>query len=1041
MTNHVTACLRGSSAAERLKHILVLVVCLLVDASQEFRRPTSTPSVFHMLEEQPIGTFVGNVKENQELLALYANYDVIDRLLFAFRSSTSSLPYRYFAIDERTGVITTRERVDRENLCPADDDDVDVVVWQCTVTLDVVIRPAQYYQIIRVVVNVGDVNDHAPTFADAALEFRVRESAAAGSVVFEVPPAVDGDGDVNGVQNYYLVSGSDKFELAVDDDEDGGGDGGSRRRMLKVRLVDGLDRELESNYSLAIVAVDGGDPLRSGSVDVTVFVDDVNDNAPEFESLSYEIELPESLLPPALLVRVRAVDVDAGENAAVRYDFAEHHTSSDDEELQRLFRIDHATGEIRLVSTLDYERRSVYQLTVVARDLGEGSRPATANVKVIVLDENDGRPQIVVDPLTESGRIEIFENAAAGTLVAYVTVRDEDAGDNGRVSCSVDAADLFRLKPVYASEFKLASATTFDRETRSEYDLVINCSDAGTPPLSVARLLQIYVLDENDHAPLLEKRVFIVDVEEGNEIGLQIADIVASDEDTGRNGELVYRLKELDDDDDDDGDGGIDHHDRGGINYHSGTLSIDPALGTVSADVVFDFEMRREYRFEVVVSDRGEPPLSASASLVLRILDANDERPQFEDAVYRFRLTENVPVGTYVGSVVASDLDSSPAFSRITYSLLNKGGGGGAFQLDPVTGVLLTARQIDREKKNRYEFMVVAANVGYPQIADRANVTVDVEDVNDNAPDIRFPSAANHDVFLPDGDRPPAAGSVLARVDARDADVGDNARLSFSISGGNDEGTFAIDQATGVVRFAGGQQLSDPAAVGRLHGGKSFRLAIAVADAGNPQLVSAAELVVWVDHSRQESHSSSLPEPPPSPSQNAAGGGHQSSGLLSAMTGENLAVLLGIFVVLVVVVVVIVLIIFCLLRCRVDVKRKEWQRRQEAAGAAAAAAAAAAAVSAATAKLRPPSGLSSRRGCSDSLAGDFLDSQRSLEWKFARHSVDVAPATGYSTEREDCSVYSVARHQRRSNNIRPDSVQHLEVRKVFREYVRSSGNT
>jgi len=101
------------------------------------------------------------------------------------------------------------------------------------------------------------------------------------------------------------------------------------------------------------------------------------------------------------------------------------------------FDVDNRTGEIYLTDRLDFEHRTSYQLTVVAGDQGVGSLPAYARVTVRVLDVNDNAPDVVVNPLTDSGRVEVVENTYRGTFVAYVAVRDADSGKNGAAECSV----------------------------------------------------------------------------------------------------------------------------------------------------------------------------------------------------------------------------------------------------------------------------------------------------------------------------------------------------------------------------------------------------------------------------------------------------------------------------------------------------------------------------------------------------------------------------------------------------------------------------
>jgi len=104
------------------------------------------------------------------------------------------------------------------------------------------------------------------------------------------------------------------------------------------------------------------------------------------------------------------------------------------------FAVDNRTGELYLTQSLDFEDRDSYQLTAVAGDMGVGSLPAYTRVNIRVLDENDSVPAVLVNALTESGRVEVTENAEVGAFAAYVAVRDADSGKNGASECRVAAS-------------------------------------------------------------------------------------------------------------------------------------------------------------------------------------------------------------------------------------------------------------------------------------------------------------------------------------------------------------------------------------------------------------------------------------------------------------------------------------------------------------------------------------------------------------------------------------------------------------------------
>jgi hypothetical protein len=138
---------------------------------------------------------------------------------------------------------------------------------------------------------------------------------------------------------------------------------------VKLRLITRLDREQRSVYQLKIVATDGGEPAKSAQMLVSVVVVDANDNHPVFEQSVYSIEIREDTEPGASLVQVHASDADEGPNGVVTYSLPEHVERS----YGHIFRVDEQTGVVYLRAPIDYERASVYQLSISATDNGTPS--------------------------------------------------------------------------------------------------------------------------------------------------------------------------------------------------------------------------------------------------------------------------------------------------------------------------------------------------------------------------------------------------------------------------------------------------------------------------------------------------------------------------------------------------------------------------------------------------------------------------------------------------------------------------------------------
>ena len=214
------------------------------------------------------------------------------------------------------------------------------------------------------------------------------------------------------------------------------------------------------------------------------------------------------------------------------------------------------------------------------------------------------------------------------------------------------ANDSFRLEPLIdAGEYKLTTTTTFDREQRDEYSVSLMCQDEGSPNQSATVTIIVRVADINDHAPQLPSDIIPINLVENNPRRTVLTTINATDQDEGVNAQLRYTLTPA-------------------AGATGNELTIDPATGVVSTNRTFDFEeVPNHFRFLVTVIDGGEPARSATATLQLTVTDSNDNRPRFDRRVYHVSVPEDVPVGTSVDRVNATDGDVTPRFSHVTYAL------------------------------------------------------------------------------------------------------------------------------------------------------------------------------------------------------------------------------------------------------------------------------------------------------------------------------------------------------------------------------------
>ena len=392
------------------------------------------------------------------VILMFVVCQILNKLRFRFLSET---PTGLMAIDERSGIVRTAARLDRDMLCSTTD--------TCQVRLDIVVQPMSHFHIVTVAVDLVDINDNSPQFDIDFLSHDLVESSLSGEAVI-LPAPVDADAGVNGVQRYRLeyvderttAVGKDDFELRATRKLDGSTE-------LKLVLVKRLDRELRDEYRLRVVAVDGGDPPRSGSVDVLIRVLDANDNIPIFDRAVYEATVAENCPQSTTVATVKAVDHDAGPNAVLTY-YLSAATSANYGET---FAVNNVTGDVYVIGSVDYESTPTYRLLVSARDFGPESVSADAAVIVRVTDVNDNAPKIFINTLLASDTdvATVPEDARPGTFVAHVLVADPDSGDNGRVNCSLDGpGNYFRLKPMYGFEYQVVtSSEPLDRETTDRY--------------------------------------------------------------------------------------------------------------------------------------------------------------------------------------------------------------------------------------------------------------------------------------------------------------------------------------------------------------------------------------------------------------------------------------------------------------------------------------------------------------------------------------------------------------------------------------------
>ena len=769
-----------------LKLVIMLSIVHIAGAQSPLR--------YNISEQVPSSTFVGSIRLDAKLSSQHET-PVFERLRFSFLDPNEE-NVDLFSIDAVTGILRTEGVLDRELICPQR--------LTCDVNMDIAVGPREYFQVIGVTVTIADINDRRPEFPQDAVTLEIPESASAGAI-YKLPEAEDLDSGRFGLQGYRMETDFDGFfQLNVIEV-------GGRPSKIQLKLLQSLDREERDFYRVNIIAYDGGEPPELGVMEVNIAVGDANDHGPRFLNSTYTVVMPESARPQANIVRVMAEDKDIGKNGEIRYHLSDNDDGAD------VFAINEETGEITLKGALDYEDTQRYVLTVEATDGGVNSQPAYATVTVEVMDMNDNPPQISVNTLSEQGtqNAVISELAQVGDMVAYISVKDPDSGLAGQFLCQLNEPH-FSLEQTQPTKFKVVTAAPLDRERQAEYALVIECQDQGNPSLATTETIVVQVQDMNDNPPLFPLSAYYESLKENNHVKAWILQVNATDKDSGDNGQVRFAL-------------GQDAHDQ---------FTIDPITGVIRANAVFDYEQSDQVIFSVIAYDLGDPAKSTTATVVLSILDTNDEPPRFSQESYRFHVQENQPVGFEIGRVSANDADSDKN-NRIEYAMLPSKSAE-MFTVDTQTGMVRTKAVLDREDPGQalYHVIVLATNVGVtPPLSGSAMITIKVDDTNDNDPVIDYPNMHNNTLYI---SNMVPVGYAVGTLQAHDLDLGDNAKLTFHVSGGNENGAFLIHPDTGQIQTNIKLENYDQ---------KTFNVEISVMDHGFPQRISKQVLHIVVNKS------------------------------------------------------------------------------------------------------------------------------------------------------------------------------------------------
>ncbi|NXC38977.1 PCD10 protein, partial [Penelope pileata] len=650
-----------------LPSLLLLLVTLLAAPC-----PAGGQLRYAVPEELEHGAFVANLGED---LGLDASTLSARRLRIVARAGTR----QHLELNLENGILFVNEQIDREEVCEAG--------GACLLHLQLLVEsPLELY---RVEVEVLDINDHAPTFPWQEYVLEVAESAVLGAR-FPLESAQDPDVGTNSVHTYQLSPNS-FFSLEVQTRSD------ASNKFAELVLERALDREQQRTHRLLLTALDGGIPRRSGTAHILITVLDANDNVPAFDQPSYSVSLPEDAPAGTLVIQLNATDLDEGPNGEIEYSFSGHAPPS----ARELFRVEPRSGQVLLKGLLDYERASLHELYVQAKDRGPSAVAVHCRVLVHLLDVNDNAPEVTLTSVSTP----VLEDAPPGTVIAIISVLDRDSGDNGRVSCELGPNVPFELRSSFHNYYTLVTTEALDREAVPEYNISVTARDMGSPALLTRSTLTVPVSDVNDNAPRFLQPSYSIYVMENNAPGASICSVSALDTDCQQNAYLSYSI--------------ADGHIHG---MPVGTyVSINSDSGHMYALRSLDYEQIRSFQIQVQAQDAGFPPLSANVTVHIFVLDQNDNAPVIMSPTPRNGsvATELVPrsagPGYLVGTVSAVDADAG-LNARLSYQLL-QATDFTLFSLAPDTGELRTLRSFLEQDTAQQHLVVQVRDAGQPSLS------------------------------------------------------------------------------------------------------------------------------------------------------------------------------------------------------------------------------------------------------------------------------------------------------------------------------------
>ncbi|XP_074012177.1 protocadherin gamma-A2-like [Numenius arquata] len=516
---------------------------------------------------------------------------------------------------------------------------------------------------------------------------------------------------------------------------------------------------------------------------------------------------------------------------------------------RQYFSLHGKTGHLVTAERIDREQlcRLVAKCVLRCEVVVEGEMQVYG-IEVEITDINDNAPSFR-EAETE---LRVSETTSPGWRFPLRDAKDPDVGRNSLQSYELSGDEHFSLAvqagPGGDQRPELVLVKALDREEAAFHELVLRASDGGEPPRTGTARIRVLVLDANDNAPAFSQAEYTVRVAEDVPVGSVLVTVTATDADEGINGDVKYIFHKISD-------------------VSSELFNLDSGTGKISIKEVLDFEEISSHELEVQARDGGV--LFDTAKVMITVTDVNDNVPEISVRSAVTEISEDAPPGTVVALLHVQDRDSG-VNGQVKCSIAERL----PFRLEKTFEDyyrVVTARELDREEVSEYNVTVLAADGGSPSLRSSAVLALRVLDVNDNAPVF---AEARYSARVPENN---AAGALLLRVRAWDADWGANARVRYRLWEGRVRGAplssyVSVQAETGALYALRSFDYEEVREVG---------LWVRAEDGGAPALSS--NVSVRLEIVDENDNAPQVLYPPPAPASASGSGSGSASGWWSGV--------------------------------------------------------------------------------------------------------------------------------------------------------------